>query len=265
MKKIASVLIGLGMMTGTVVVATPANAVSCEALAPYNVKELKKKYKKKKRQCIRLERQQQEALNAQKVAVPPTVANLVVVAPTTEEQDYNYRSATSKYAVSWQMPEGAPVNHYIVTEGNKTETVYASSGNCVDGVCTYTKDYMQAPWSTSVAVGVTSVSSFGVTSEMVVSSGQMPARPKQTVTYTFRASGNYSSTVPNNSGGETEGVGYMEFSKEFSRGASPKWYNGWGSDAFSFDGEAWCEVLRDGVRIDFEQSNGRAVGAYCWL
>lgn len=264
MKKIVGALVGLGMIAGTVVMATPASAVTCEQLAPYSVKELKKKYKKKKRQCNRLEKEAQERLNAQKKAIPPTVSNLVVVAPSTEEQDYRYDYETSKYAISFQIPEAAKgngINEFVLTLGDKTETMYVFGGDCENGVCTYTKDYLEAPWGSTAVVGVTSVSSYGTQSEMVVASAVMPARPNQNTTYTFVANGDRT-TVPTLSGGKNWADGNQSVNYTVNRrtglpGASYK-YSAYASNWY---GPSSCQIYRDGVLIDEEYSNGGS--AYC--
>ena len=253
MKKVASVLIGLGMMAGTVVVATPASAFTCEQLAPYTVKELKKKYKKKKRECIRLDQERQEGLNAQKAAVPPTVSNLMVVAPSTEEQDYRYDSDTSNYAVSFQLPQGTNTHTFVLTLGDKTETMYASSGKCENGVCTYTKDYLGAPWGSTAVVGVTSVSFYDQMSEMVVDSGVMPARPNQNKTYTFVANGERT-VVPTQGGGDNWADGNQSVTYTFSRKVSLSYK--YSVFAINYYGPSSCQIYRDGVLIDEEYSNG---------
>ena len=266
MKKVASVLIGLGMMVGTVVVATPANAVSCEVLAPYSVKELKKKYKKKKRQCIRLEREQKEILNAQKSVPPPTVSNLMVIAPSTQEQDYRYDEETSRYAVSWQIPEAAKslftdsgVEKFILTMGDKTETEFVYNGKCENGVCTFTEDFLYAPWGSTAVVGVTSVSRFGTQSEMVLASAVMPARPNQNKTYTFVANGERT-LVPTQGGGDNWADGNQSVTYTFNRRVSlSSWkYSVYASNYY---GPSSCQIYRDGVLVDEEYSNGGS--AFC--
>ena len=249
MKKVIIAIAGLGLIAGPVALAAPASAVkySCDQLKPYKVKELKKKYKNKKRSCIREEKRQAKV-------VPPTVSNLSVV-PTDRDQGYRWDKATTIYDWAFQVPEAARQNieKFEITVGDEvsSELVYGGA-KCEDGVCTYTKGYLQAPWGSNTVVGVTTVGKNGKRSEQVLASGVMPPAPSQTASYTFVANGERT-IVPTVSGGNSSVAGNQSVTYSFDRGKRLTLYS---VMATNYNGPASCQIYRDGVLVDEETSNG---------
>jgi hypothetical protein len=250
MKKVIIAIAGLGLIAGPVALAAPASAVkySCDQLKPYKVKELKNKYKNKKRSCIREEKRQANS-------VPPAVSNLSI-GPSADTSDY-YAFPFSYYARTFQVPEAALGNiaKFEITEGDEvsSELVYGGGRKCEDGVCTYTRDYQTAPWGSTHVIGVTTVGKNGKRSEMALTSAVFPAAPSQNYTYTFVANGE-STIVPTESGGNNYSKGNQSVSYSFSKSKELAFTHT--VMATNFNGPASCQIYRDGVLVDEETSNG---------
>ena len=251
MKKVIIAIAGLGLIAGPVALAAPASAVkySCDQLKPYKVKELKKKYKNKKRSCIREEKRQAKV-------VPPTVSNLSVV-PTDRDQDYRWDSDTTIYDWAFQVPQAAlkDLEKFEVTTGDQQRIILAWDPDakvCESDVCTFTKGYQTAPWGSNTVVGVTTVGKNGKRSEQVLASGVMPPAPSRTASYTFVANGERT-IVPTVSGGNSSVGGNQSVTYSFDRGKRLTLYS---VMATNYNGTASCQIYRDGVLVDEETSNG---------
>ena len=248
MKKVIIAIAGLGLIAGPVALAAPASAVkySCDQLKPYKVKELKKKYKNKKRSCIREEKRQAKV-------VPPAVSNLSI-GPSVANG--HYTDEFKFYARTFQVPEAARQNiaKFEITEGDEvsSELVYGIGEKCEDGVCTYTRDYQTAPWGSTHVIGVTTVGKNGKRSEMALTSAVFPAAPSRTASYTFVANGERT-IVPTVSGGNSSVAGNQSVTYSFDRGKRLTLYS---VMATNYNGPASCQIYRDGELVEEQTSNG---------
>lgn len=190
---------------------------------------------------------------------PPTVANLSISPPNP---DVSWSAETPVYSYVFQIPEAAleQVSAFQVS-GSKTEAIDPKSKtpSCRDGVCTfYFVD--SAPWGSEVSLNVVTLGVNGLSSEPAATSVVFPGRPKQTNTWTFIANGSRTA-VPNSSGGDDWADGNQTRSLELSRRLD-KWdLIGYSVYASNYYGTASCEILKNGVRVDYETSTGGS--AYC--
>ena len=190
---------------------------------------------------------------------PPTVANLSISPPNP---DVSWSAETPVYSYVFQIPEAAlgQVNTFQIS-GSTTEAIdpQVKAPTCRDGVCTF---YFvgSAPWGSEVSFSVVTIGKNGLSSPPATTSVVFPARPKQTNTWTFIANGSRTA-VPNSSGGDDWADGNQTRTLELSRRLD-KWdLIGYSVYASNYDGTASCEILRNGIRVDYETSSGGS--AYC--
>jgi len=191
---------------------------------------------------------------------PPIVANLSINPPNP---DVSWSAETPTYSYLFQIPEAAlpQVSQFQVT-GTVNETIDMStkSPTCRESVCTIYQFGKSAPWGSEVSLNVVTLGVNGLSSESAATSVVFPGRPKQTNTWTFLANGSRTA-VPNSSGGDDWADGNQTRTLELSRRLD-KWdLIGYSVFSSNYYGTASCEILKNGVRVDYETSTGGS--AYC--
>ena len=203
---------------------------------------------------------EQSSKTASDAASPPTVANLSIQPPNP---DISWSAETPLYSYRFQIPQAAlpQVAQFQVT-GSLNESIdpNARTRACRDNVCTFYEFAKSAPWGSEIVLNVVTVGVNKVTSVPATTSTIIPARPKQTNTWTFIANGSRTA-VPNASGGDDWADGNQTRDLELSRRLERWDLIRFSVFASNYDGTASCEILRNGVRVDFETSSGGS--AYC--
>ena len=191
---------------------------------------------------------------------PPAVANLSIKPPNP---DVSWSAETPTYSYLFQIPEAAlpQVSQFQVT-GTVNETIDMSTESpaCRESVCTIYQFGKSAPWGSEVSLNVVTLGVNGLSSEPATTSVVFPGRPKQTNTWTFIANGSRTA-VPNSSGGDDWADGNQTRTLELSRRLDKWALIGYSVYASNYSGTASCEILKNGVRVDYETSTGGS--AYC--
>lgn len=224
--------------------------------------QVRKKIYKKNRK--RLDRNRNGVLCEQATpepVAPPSVANLSM-SPPNPESAWMYDRGVYTYV--FQLPEAAISQlAEIRITGTNDRTIIPSEPRfktCQQEICTFTVGLDTAPWASTASVNVVTVGINGLVSEPATMSLLMPNRAKSTNTWTFIASGSRTA-VPNSSGGDDWADGNQARTLELSRTIDRWDLLSYSAYASNYRGTASCEILKDGVRIDYERSTNGS--AYC--
>lgn len=203
---------------------------------------------------------EQEAPPPEPVA-PPSVANLSMSPPNPESA---WMNDLGVYTYVFQLPEAAidQIAEIRVTGTNDRTIVPAERQfkTCQNDVCTFTVGLDRAPWATTASVNIVTVGTNGLVSAPESVSMMMPNRAKSTNTWTFIATGSRTA-VPNSSGGDDWADGNQTRTLELRRNIDRWDLISYSAYASNYRGTASCEILKDGVRIDYERSTNGS--AYC--
>ena len=205
---------------------------------------------------------EQKAGTTSSSTAPPAVVKLGIKPPNP---DLSWNSATPMYQYEFQIPADAvsqldEIQVTRIVDKIKDPAPTTSTTSCRDGVCTIS-GISDAPWGSEVVLSVVTKGVNGMSSKPVTTSAVFPARPKQTNTWTFVANGSRTA-VPNSTGGDDWANGNQTRTLELSR-RMDKWallkYSVFANDN---NGVASCEILRDGIRVDFKRSTGGSVNCF---